>query len=87
MPKGGALAVKLESSNGHVRFSVTDAGGGIPDAIRAKIFEPFVTTKGDGVGLGLFVTKRIVEGHRGTIGFDSRPGRTTFYFEVPCRAS
>lgn len=87
MPKGGDLAVKLQSSGGSVRFSVTDAGGGIPDAVRARIFEPFVTTKGDGVGLGLFVTKRIVEGHRGQIGFDTQPGLTTFYFEVPCRPS
>lgn len=85
MPRGGELGVGLQPSGAAVRFTVTDAGPGIPDAVRARLFEPFVTTKGDGVGLGLFVTKRIVEGHRGTIGFDSSPGRTTFYFEIPCR--
>jgi signal transduction histidine kinase len=87
MPGGGELSVRLERRDGVVRFSVTDRGAGVPEDVRPRLFEPFVTTKGDGVGLGLFVTKRIVEGHRGRIGFDSAPGLTTFFFELPCPRS
>jgi signal transduction histidine kinase len=87
MPSGGDLEVRLGRSDGAVRFSVTDAGAGVPEDVRPKLFEPFVTTKGDGVGLGLFVTRRIVEAHGGRLGFDSRPGRTTFYFDLPCPTS
>jgi signal transduction histidine kinase len=87
MPRGGELRVDLKPADGAVRFSVTDGGEGIPESVRGRLFDPFFTTKGDGVGLGLFVTRRIVEAHRGRIGFESRPGQTTFYFELPCLPS
>lgn len=83
MPGGGELLVRLEGQNAGIRFSVTDAGPGVPEQIRERLFEPFVTAKADGVGLGLFVTRRIVEAHGGKIGFESRPGATTFYFDLP----
>jgi signal transduction histidine kinase len=83
MPAGGPLRVRVAPRDGRIRFSVTDAGNGVPADIGSKVFEPFVTTKQDGVGLGLALTKRIVEDHGGAIGYDSTPGGTTFWIELP----
>ncbi|MBV8881237.1 MAG: HAMP domain-containing protein [Planctomycetaceae bacterium] len=83
MPAGGPLRIGVGPRNGNVRFSVTDAGPGVPAEIGAKVFEPFVTTKQDGVGLGLALTKRIIEDHGGAIGYDGAPGATTFWIELP----
>jgi signal transduction histidine kinase len=68
-----------------VRLSVSDDGPGIPDEIRDRLFEPFVTGRVGGTGLGLAVVQRAVEAHRGLILVDSAQGRgTTFtvYFPV-----
>lgn len=84
MPAGGPLAVAVEPRDGRVRFAVTDAGPGVPAELGSRIFEPFVTTKQDGVGLGLALTKRIVEDHGGAIGYEGAPGKgTTFWIEMP----
>ena len=71
--------------------SVSDNGAGIDDVVRARIFDPFITTKatGDGqkrgMGLGLAIVKRIVEGHRGAITVTSEAGRgATFFVHLPC---
>jgi signal transduction histidine kinase len=83
MPSGGPLRVAVAPRDGRIRFSVTDSGTGVPADVGSKVFEPFVTTKQDGVGLGLALTKRIVEDHGGAIGYDSAPGGTTFWIELP----
>jgi signal transduction histidine kinase len=83
MPEGGPLGIEVAPRDGRVRFSVTDAGGGVPEAVRDRIFEPFVTTKQDGVGLGLALTRRIVEDHGGAIGFEPVPRGSTFWIELP----
>ncbi len=85
MPQGGRLTLSLEPRDGAVRFSVADTGPGIPPDMRARVFEPFETTKADGVGLGLALTKRIVEDHGGRIGFDTSDKGTLFWVEVPRR--
>jgi signal transduction histidine kinase len=83
MPGGGTLTVGIRpSGNGSIRFTVKDRGPGIPAEIRGRLFEPFVTTKQDGVGLGLALTKSIVEEHGGTIAFECGEG-TTFTVELP----
>lgn len=82
MPSGGPLRVEVGPREGRVRLAVTDAGGGVPEAVRDRIFEPFVTTKQDGVGLGLALTKRIVEDHGGKIGFEPAEEGTTFWIEI-----
>ncbi|HYE03263.1 MAG TPA: ATP-binding protein [Phycisphaerales bacterium] len=66
-------------------IEVIDNGPGVPPERRAQIFEPFYTTKGlRGTGLGLAVTKRVVEDHGGTIGVASEPGRgATFTVTIP----
>ena len=83
MPSGGPLRVAVAPRDGRIRFAVTDAGAGVPAEVGSRVFEPFVTTKQDGVGLGLALTKRIVEDHGGAIGYDSAPGATTFWIELP----
>jgi len=83
MPSGGPLRVAVAPRDGKIRFAVTDAGTGVSAEVGARVFEPFVTTKQDGVGLGLALTKRIVEDHGGAIGYDSAPVGTTFWIELP----
>ncbi len=73
--KGGALRVKAERANysdrDGVEVRIEDTGPGIPDELREQIFNPFVTTKKTGVGLGLSIVSRIIDGHHGTIRVES----------------
>jgi len=65
---------------------VRDTGGGIAPDVLARIFEPFFSTKEEGTGIGLYVTQRIIESHRGTITCASEVGKgTTFRIELPVR--
>jgi PAS domain S-box-containing protein len=85
---GGTLAIKLDQTltpgvEGMVEIKISDTGPGIPDEIKAKIFEPFVTTKSNGTGLGLAIIKRIVIAHRGNIDVESFPGGTVFRVTLP----
>lgn len=75
---GGRVEVVTEASGGEVRLSVTDSGPGIPVEARPRVFEPFYSTKTGGIGLGLAVSKRLVDDHGGRLTFDGTPGRTTF---------
>jgi two-component system sensor histidine kinase AtoS len=85
---GGTLAIKLisdDSISNHpqVEISVSDSGPGIPEDIRGRLFDPFITTSVTGTGLGLAITKRIVTAHHGTIKVDSFPGGTIFRVYLP----
>src|SRR6185369_6122914 len=60
-----------------IRVSVEDDGPGIPPDVRARMFEPFVTTRPRGVGLGLTVVRRAVDDHAGDLFVTSRPGEGT----------
>ena len=88
---GGAVEVSAERRNGHVEVSVRDSGVGIPRDVGERIFEPFYrvvgthTQRGEGsTGLGLALTRRLVEAQGGTISFESNAGPgTTFTFTVP----
>jgi signal transduction histidine kinase len=62
---------------GAVSLRVTDDGPGIAPEIRDRLFEPFITTKGGGSGLGLPIVHRAIEAHRGVVLVDSAPGRGT----------
>lgn len=76
MPEGGRLVVKSEAPSPEwVAVSVTDTGVGIPGKNLGKLFEPLFTTKAKGIGLGLAVTKTLVEGHGGTIEIQSELGK------------
>lgn len=76
---GGTLRVKasLASSNGRdgVQIILSDTGPGVPDKLREEIFNPFVTTKKTGVGLGLSIVSKILDGHGGSIHVESGPQR------------
>jgi two-component system NtrC family sensor kinase len=90
-PRGGTLTIGLRERRGMIELSVADTGSGIPEDIRDKIFEPFVTTKGalggsqtPGTGLGLSVSYGIVQEHGGTIAVESAVGRgTTMTVRLP----
>ena len=85
MDGGGTLTVTAAPVGDRVRLSVTDTGGGIPEAMRARVFDPFCTTKESGTGLGLTVCQRIVEDHHGDIRFATSEKGTTFTIELPLR--
>jgi signal transduction histidine kinase len=69
----------------YVCLSVTDTGAGMAPPIVARAFDPFFTTKpiGQGTGLGLDISRRVVRGHDGQIAVESRPGRTEFRVILP----
>ena len=68
---------------GMVHISVADTGPGLPNEVRQRSFEPFVTTKENGMGVGLSVCRAIVEAHRGRLWSDNNPGGgTVFRFTV-----
>ena len=83
MEGGGRLVIASESVAGKFRLTVADTGGGIPESVRARVFDPFCTTKESGTGLGLAVCQRIVEDHRGDIRFVTGDAGTTFIVELP----
>jgi PAS domain S-box-containing protein len=85
---GGTLGVRIAldttiPNNHQVTITVSDSGPGIPEEIREKIFEPFVTTNKKGTGLGLAITKNIITAHRGSIRVNSFPGGTVFLIHLP----
>ena len=63
--------------------SVADNGSGIPDDLKAHLFDPFVTTKRNGTGLGLALVAKVIGDHGGVIEFDSQPRRTVFRVFLP----
>ncbi len=81
------LTLRTELAGPHVRLSVIDSGPGIPPDMRERVFEPLVTTKSSGVGLGLPTVRQIVEQHGGTIDIGSSSGEgTTFVAWLPRHA-
>jgi signal transduction histidine kinase len=80
---GGAVEVRLTRAGGRARLEVSDTGPGPPAEIAEKLFEPFVTGKDQGIGLGLAVAKQAADAHGGTIRWERRAGRTVFVVEVP----
>jgi two-component system nitrogen regulation sensor histidine kinase GlnL len=86
---GVRIAVPGSSERVHLPLQVIvrDNGPGIPEALRSTLFEPFVTTKRGGQGLGLALVAKLVANHGGLIECDSRPGRTTFRLSLPAQPS
>lgn len=83
---GGVIEVRSWNERDAFCVGIADHGAGIPEEIRAQIFEPFFTTKpvGKGTGLGLEIAHRIVtQNFRGTLEFESQPGRTEFLVRLP----
>ena len=88
-PKGSQLDVDLALVEGDaVAVAFTDCGEGIASDKLDRIFDPFFTSKANGVGLGLSVSKKIVEAHRGRIEVQSEPGRgSRFTVVLPSKAT
>jgi signal transduction histidine kinase len=84
MPAGGPIDVRVTAEGMSVAIGVEDRGGGIPEEIRARVFDPFFSTKGEGTGLGLAITRHIVEAHGGGVTCEPRPGGgTRFRIALP----
>jgi signal transduction histidine kinase len=87
---GGTVEVRFQESetqNGQrmIVIEISDSGPGPPPTIALRLFEPFVTGKDQGVGLGLAVAKQVADAHGGRIGWERRSGRTVFRIELPER--
>jgi signal transduction histidine kinase len=97
VPERGSVNVKLardtlvaagRTAEACVAICVSDTGEGMSDDVKAKVFDPFFTTRADGTGLGLPVVRSLVHAHRGTIDVDSAPGRgTSVTVRLPIEAS
>jgi PAS domain S-box-containing protein len=84
MPHGGRITINAFMANDAVILEITDTGEGIPLDIDA--FEPFMTTKKEGTGVGLVIVRQILTAHDGKISYRSKPGQgTTFRLELPQR--
>lgn len=82
MPDGGKINIEVSTTPESVFIDITDSGTGIPLDIDA--FEPFLTTKKEGTGIGLVIVRQVVIAHGGKISYRSRPGQgTTFRIELP----
>jgi signal transduction histidine kinase len=86
-PPGGCITVSAERSADRLALSVADTGHGVPEDMRAQLFEPFVTARPDGTGLGLAVVREVAEAHGGSARAVHRPDGTTFIVELPWRPS
>jgi signal transduction histidine kinase len=84
MPGGGSVDVSVTAQGMSVVIDVDDRGGGVPESIRARVFDPFFSTKGEGTGLGLAITRHIVESHGGSVTCEPREGGgTRFRIALP----
>lgn len=84
MPEGGRLTATLSQVDGHINVEVSDTGHGIPQEILHQVMEPFFTTKARGIGLGLAISRSIVERNRGTLSVSCPPGKgASFLLRLP----
>ncbi|MDA8082636.1 MAG: ATP-binding protein [Nitrospiraceae bacterium] len=84
MPDGGTLTIRTAVEGSLFSISVEDTGTGIPEDLIGKIFDPFFTTKAKGLGLGLAITRRVIEEHKGKVAFVSRGGKgSTVTIQLP----
>jgi PAS domain S-box-containing protein len=74
-PAGSQVRIRIKQAGDRVQIAIADRGSGIPEVAQAQIFEPFFTTKKDvGTGLGLWISREIIQNHGGRIHFRSRTG-------------
>jgi signal transduction histidine kinase len=89
MPSGGRITLGASPSpDGGVTVTVDDEGPGIDEATRSRLFEPFFTTKGHGTGLGLVITREVVEAHGGSVRCERlEPKGTRFSIYLPAASA
>ncbi len=85
----GEIAVSVRRSDGDaVEFAVSDNGPGLPSEVLERVFDAFYTTRSDGMGLGLSISRAIIDAHDGRLWAARENGRgATFYFRLPTAAS
>jgi two-component system sensor kinase FixL len=88
-PSARAISISVgRTKTGWSRVSVADRGGGLSEQDRERLFKPFFTTKRNGLGLGLSISRSIVEAHAGVIWAENnRSGGATFHVDVPAAAA
>jgi len=85
---GGELTVKSQLQGGQLQFSVSDTGVGLPAEKMDQIFSAFFTTKPQGSGMGLAISRTIVESHGGRLWATANDGRgATFHFTLPIQVA
>jgi len=86
--ESGTISIKTGTNGDFVYFQVSDDGCGMTEEIMSRLYQPFFTNKRNGTGLGLPVSKKIIEDHGGTIRIESAPRKgTTFTINLPCCAA
>lgn len=79
MPDGGHVKIALSQLDTHIATQISDTGSGIPPQFIDQVMEPFFTTKARGIGLGLAISRSIVERNRGTLSVTSPPGNGAIF--------
>ena len=82
-PRGTPIAVGIAEVDDIATVTVRDAGSGIPDLVRGRLFEPFVTTKRGGLGLGLAIAQSMIEAHHGRIVCEASSSGTEVRISIP----
>jgi signal transduction histidine kinase len=86
-PEQRKLTIRTEAGKAEIRVSVIDSGEGVPAEQLNKIFEPFVSTKPEGLGIGLVICYSIIRAHGGRLTATNNPDRgATFCFALPIQA-
>jgi two-component system, NtrC family, sensor histidine kinase HydH len=86
MPNGGTLNITIRRTDHELRLEIKDSGPGMSEEETKKIFEPFYTTKAQGLGLGMPYARKIIDQHGGTISFNSTLGEgTTVAISLPAQ--
>lgn len=88
MPKGGTLTIATIETDGKLQITFSDTGEGMTEDTMRKLWSPLFTTKAEGMGLGLPITRRFVEAHGGSISVESKVGKgSTFTVTLPTSES
>ena len=82
-PRDHEVVVRLSTDDGSAEVRIIDHGDGVPDERRAELFEPFATSKADGVGLGLWLSRSLVEADGGSVAYQRVDGTTVFRVRLP----
>ena len=85
VPQNGEIVIETKCDKNNITVEITDNGTGIPKEIVSRIFDPFFTTKkvGEGTGIGLDITRNVINRHKGEIQVYSIPGKTEFIISIP----
>jgi len=75
--KGQSVIISASDEKNYLRIKIEDHGSGMDKETLEKMFVPFFTKKAGGTGLGMSITKKIIEGHHGRLRIDSYPGKGT----------